>query len=48
MKESCLFYLFIYEEICMSSLPMVDKFLQWGVVLIVSPAKLYIEDELKI
>ena len=32
----------------MSSLPIVDKFLQLVLVLTVPPAKLYAEDELKI
>ena len=32
----------------MSSLLIVDKFLWWVVVLTVSPAKLYVQDELKI
>ena len=32
----------------MLSLPIVDKFLRLVVVLTISPAKLYAEDELKI
>ena len=32
----------------MSSLPIVDKFFWWVVILTVSPVKLYAEDQLKI
>ena len=42
------FFIYLYEGICMSSLPIVDEFLQLVVVLTVSPAKLYGEDELKV
>ena len=33
--------LYFYEEMCMSSLLIVDKFLWWVVVLTVLPVKLY-------
>ena len=40
----CVFFIYSYEGICMSSLPIVNKFLRLVVVLTVSPAKLYAED----
>ena len=43
-----IFFIYFYEVICTLSLPILDKFLWWVVVLTVSSTKLCAEDELKI